>query len=163
MLACFCLTVAAATRAFYGQNAWTLAAGPDGQTRAASRGLELTRQLLNDLAIGERDEVVEFAPGLGVTARMALARKPCSYTAIERDREAASTVGSYLAEPHQQCIVGTAEQTGLPNCVASVVYGEAMLSMQTAATKSRIVAEAARLLTPGGRTAFMSCALRQRR
>ena len=114
-------------------------------------GLELTRQLLNDLAIGECDEVVEFAPGLGVTARMALARKPCSYTAIERDQEAASTVGSYLAEPHQKCIVGTAEQTGLPNCVASVVYGEAMLSMQTASIKSRIVAEAARLLTPGGR------------
>ena len=33
---------------------------------------------------------------------------------------------------------------------ASVVYGEAMLSMQPAATKARIVGEAARLLRPGG-------------
>lgn len=114
-------------------------------------GIELTRQLLLELAIGERDEVVEFAPGLGVTARMTLARKPRSYTAIERDRKAAATVGTYLTEPHQQCIVETAEQTGLPSGSASVVYGEAMLSMQPAAARSRIVAEAARLLKPGGR------------
>ena len=78
-------------------------------------GIELTRQLLIDLAIGERDDVVEFAPGLGVTARMTLARRPRSYTAIERDREAAATVETYLTGPHQQCIVGTAEQTGLPS------------------------------------------------
>jgi SAM-dependent methyltransferase len=114
-------------------------------------GLELTRQLLAILDISERDEVVEFAPGLGVTARMTLARKPRSYTAIERDREAAAAVEILLAKPHQQCIVGNAEQTGLPDGSASVVYGEAMLSMQPAAAKSRIVAEAGRLLQPGGR------------
>jgi hypothetical protein len=33
---------------------------------------------------------------------------------------------------------------------ATVVYGEAMLSMQPAATKLRIIREAARLLRPGG-------------
>lgn len=114
-------------------------------------GIELTRQLLLELAIDERDEVVEFAPGLGVTARMTLARKPRSYSAIERDREAAATVETYLTGPHQQCIVGTAEETGLTSGSASVVYGEAMLSMQPAAARSRIVAEAARLLKPGGR------------
>jgi SAM-dependent methyltransferase len=114
-------------------------------------GIELTRQLLLELAIGERDEVVEFAPGLAVTARMTLAKNPCSYTAIERDQNAAATVEAYLTEPHQQCIVGTAEETGLPSGSASVVYGEAMLSMQPAAARSRIVAEAARLLKPGGR------------
>lgn len=114
-------------------------------------GLELTRQLLNALAIDERDDVVEFAPGLGVTARMTLARKPSSYTAIERDRDAADVVSAYLSTATQRCIVGTAEQNGLSDECATVVYGEAMLSMQPAATKSRIVAEAARLLRPGGR------------
>lgn len=114
-------------------------------------GLELTRQLLTELAIGECDDVVEFAPGLGVTARMTLARQPRSYTAIERDQDAASTVQRYLEGPRQRCLVGTAERTGLPDASASVIYGEAMLSMQPASTKSQIVAEAARLLTPLGR------------
>lgn len=114
-------------------------------------GLELTRQLLDALAFGESDDVLEFAPGLGVTARMTLARKPRSYTAIERDREAAAVVNRYLSGENQRCVVGTAEQTHLPDASASVVYGEAMLSMQPTSTKSRIVAEAARLLRSGGR------------
>lgn len=114
-------------------------------------GLELTRRLLADLSIEANDDVVEFAPGLGVTARMTLAKQPRSYTAVERDRCAATTVQRYLTAPHQACIVGTAAETGLGGAVASVVYGEAMLSMQPAETKLRIMTEAARLLRPGGR------------
>jgi SAM-dependent methyltransferase len=114
-------------------------------------GLELTHRLLADLAVTSDDDVVEFAPGLGVTARLTLAYGPRSYTAIERDRDAAATVRSYLAGPNQQCVLGTAEETGLAERSASVVYGEAMLSMQPATTKTRIVSEAARLLRPGGR------------
>jgi hypothetical protein len=41
-------------------------------------GLELTHRLLAQLAIGSNDEVVEFAPGLGVTARLTLTRSPKS-------------------------------------------------------------------------------------
>ncbi len=114
-------------------------------------GLELTRRLLDDLNIGTGDRVVEFAPGLGVTARLTLARNPASYVAVERDSEAAATVDRYLTPPKQRCVRGTAEETGLPSASASVVYGEAMLSMQQPGAKSRIVAEAARLLEPGGR------------
>jgi len=114
-------------------------------------GLELTRHLLAALAIDRRDDVIEFAPGLGVTARMTLNHHPRTYTAVERDRDAAATVASYLTQPGQECVVGTAEATGLATESASVVYGEAMLSMQPASTKSQIVAEAARLLKPGGR------------
>ncbi len=84
-------------------------------------GLELTRQLLAQLGVVQSDHVVEFAPGLGVTARMTLARKPQSYTAIERDRKAAATVESYLTGPSQRCVLGTAEETGLPESSASVV------------------------------------------
>jgi hypothetical protein len=46
-------------------------------------GLEFTRRLLAELVISPRDDVVEFAPGLGVTARLALAQKPKSYTAVQ--------------------------------------------------------------------------------
>jgi hypothetical protein len=114
-------------------------------------GLELTKRLLADLAISPQDDVVEFAPGLGVTARLTLAHQLKSYTAIERDRDAATIVGRYVNGPHERCVVGTAEETGLSDDVASVVYGEAMLSMQPSPNKSRIVGEAARLLRPGGR------------
>lgn len=114
-------------------------------------GLELTRRMLAELAIGPADDVVEFAPGLGVTARMTLALSPKTYVAVERDQDAAATVERYLSGPTQRCIMGSAESTPLPNASASVVYGEAMLSMQPPTTKAKIIAEAARLLRSGGR------------
>lgn len=114
-------------------------------------GLELTHRLLGELQIGVDDRVVEFAPGLGVTARLTLDRQPASYTAVERDARAADEVRRYLSAPDQKCIVGSAEETGLPDSSASVVYGEAMLSMQPASVKARIVSEAVRILAPGGK------------
>lgn len=117
-------------------------------------GLELTRQLLAALKISESDHVIEFAPGLGITAKMTLAARPASYTAIERDQAAAHMVTQYLQGPTQRCVCGTAEQTGLDSEVATVAYGEAMLTMQTLEQKRRIVGEAFRLLRPGGRYAI---------
>lgn len=114
-------------------------------------GLQLTRQLLDDLDIQADDHVVEFAPGLGITANLALARKPASYVAVELDPNAADTVRHYLTAPEHRCVTASAEETGLASASATVVYGEAMLSMQPATTKERIVREAARLLRPGGR------------
>jgi hypothetical protein len=78
-------------------------------------GLELTRVMLERLNIQARDAVVEFAPGLGATARMALSRQPANYTAVERDETAAAEVRRLLAGPQQHCQLGRAEQTGLPN------------------------------------------------
>lgn len=114
-------------------------------------GRELTSQLLMALDIGSDDDVVEFAPGLGVTARLTLERRPRTYVGVERDEHAARTVAQMLRAPGERCIQGSAERTGLPDACASVVYGEAMLSMQSPTTKQRIVAEAARVLRPGGR------------
>ena len=114
-------------------------------------GIELTRQMLAGLDIGTDDDVVEFAPGLGVTARATLERRPQSYIGIERDERAAEQVRQYLEGDEQRCLVGRAEETGLPDASASVVYGEAMLTMQTERHKAEIVAEAARVLRSGGR------------
>jgi len=114
-------------------------------------GIEMTRTMLKALAIGATDEVVEFAPGLGVTARLTLERRPARYTAIERDEAAARGVSRLLDGPEQQCHVASAEDTGLAAGSATVLYGEAMLSMQTPQNKQRIIAEAARVLKPGGR------------
>ena len=114
-------------------------------------GRQLTQRMIDALNIGPNDAVIEFAPGLGETARLTLNKKPASYTAVERDKNAAAMVQRLLHGPDQRCVVGLAEDTGLPDASASVVYGEAMLSMQTPEQKSRIVREAHRLLKPGGR------------
>ncbi len=114
-------------------------------------GIELTRRMLEALEIGPDDDVIEFAPGLGGTARMTLSRGPRSYRAVERDPNAARIVCQALKGYPVECHTASAHETGLQGETASVVYGEAMLSMQTDAQKERIIAEAARLLRPGGR------------
>ncbi len=114
-------------------------------------GIELTRRMLAALDVGSDDRVVEFAPGMGATARLTLCRSPASYTAIERDEAAAETVRKYLTGPNHQCVLGSAEETGLEDRTYHVVYGEAMLSMQTPKRRTDIVAEAYRILGPGGR------------
>lgn len=114
-------------------------------------GMQLTRRLLEALRIQRSDDVVEFAPGMGVTARLTLGLGPASYTAVERDEAAARIVGSYLKGPQHQCVVGNASDTGLPDQCSTVVYGEAMLTMQTEEMKRSIVREAYRLLKSGGR------------
>jgi hypothetical protein len=115
-------------------------------------GLELTRALLDGLAIGEDDDVVEFAPGLGVTACMILDRKPRRYVGVERDPQAMQWTAQQLPRAANVSVIsGTADRTTLPAASASVVIGEAMLSMQTQEQKHLIAAEAFRLLRPGGR------------
>lgn len=47
-------------------------------------GLGLTHEMLARLDIRAADEVVEFAPDLGLTARAALERKPASYIGAAR-------------------------------------------------------------------------------
>ena len=114
-------------------------------------GRELTRQMLNGLCIKSSDDVVEFAPGLGFTAQLTLNQKPASYTAVERDEAAANAVRRYLTGRNQTCLIGRAEETGLPDTTATVVYGEAMLTMQTPSKKQQIVQEAFRMMKPTGR------------
>ncbi|MGE5644632.1 MAG: methyltransferase domain-containing protein [Acidobacteriota bacterium] len=113
-------------------------------------GLELTACLLDKLGIGQGDDVLELAPGLGVTARLTLKRQPASYTAIERDENAARRLAEFLPASGR-CIRGNAEYTGLAPEAFSVAYGEAMLTMQARQAKLRILSEVRRLLRRGGR------------
>ncbi|WP_341301363.1 methyltransferase domain-containing protein [Lysinibacillus sp. FSL H8-0500] len=124
-----------------------------GKTVLRPGGIQMTRHMLQYLAITEQDYVVEFAPGLGITAKMTLEKNP-TYVAIERDEEAANKVRRYLNGINQRCIIGSAEQTGLPNAYATVIYGEAMLTMQSTKQKNAIISEAKRLLLPGGKYAI---------
>jgi len=114
-------------------------------------GLELTRLMMEELNIASKDDVVEFAPGMGATAELALEKNPASYTAVDRDEAAIARLRQKLNRPNCKFHLGTAEENNLPDESASVVYGEAMLTMQTLNTKQKIVHEAVRLLKPGGR------------
>ena len=115
-------------------------------------GRELTNKMLKGLAITADDLVIEFAPGMGHTAKVTLAQNPRTYTAVERDPAAADLIRSWLGDTHdnRRIVTGCAQDTGLENQSATKVYGEAMLTMQPQNTRVQIVAEAFRLLTPGG-------------
>src|ERR1039458_10729013 len=65
------------------QGHWILARA--GKRVLRPGGLELTRRMLDALAIGPQDRIVEFAPGLGLTARMALRKHPLVYWGVERE------------------------------------------------------------------------------
>lgn len=114
-------------------------------------GVELTKRMLDALGIDRDDRVVELAPGLGKTTRLVLQREPQSYVGVERDEAATAIVRRLLRKPNQACRQGTAAATGLDDASATVVFAEAMLTMQTAAQKRAIVREAFRVLEPGGR------------
>jgi SAM-dependent methyltransferase len=134
------------------QGHWLLARA--GKRVLRPGGLPLTRRMLRALTITPEDRVVEFAPGLGVTAEMVLSRRPAKYWAVERETAAAEQLRRWLPRTAAEVVMGSAESSGLPDHCATAVFGEAMLTMQSNAQKNRIVAEARRLLTPGGRYAI---------
>lgn len=113
-------------------------------------GSTLSDAMLSGLAIGPDDHVVDLAPAFGDTVRRVAAAGPASFRGVERG-EAEARRAQSLGAGRYECVVAEPEATGLPAHSASVVYGEACLSLETDETKRRIVAEAARLLRPGGR------------
>lgn len=114
-------------------------------------GRRLTLGLLERLDITAHDRVVEFAPGVGATTRLILERRPAGYVGVERDPRAAAVVTELLDDPAHTCRTADAQATGLADGSATVVVGEAYLSMLPEQAKRRIVAEAFRILAPGGR------------
>ncbi|MGG1669538.1 class I SAM-dependent methyltransferase [Paenibacillus sp. NRS-1783] len=117
-------------------------------------GLKTTRWMIEGLDVTGKDEVIEFAPGLGITAQMTLQLNPRRYIAIEQNEKAASIVKTYVSGANREVLIADAEQVPLPDASATVVYGEAMLTMQTRAKKAQIISEAKRLLKPGGKYAI---------
>ncbi len=128
---------------------WVLARLGKRVLRPGGKGL--TEKMINALNIGPQDSVIEFAPGMGFTAQLCLAKAPKEYTAIEQSEQAADIVRKYLNSVNQICLVGNAQDTGLDKQTASVIYGEAMLTMQSENKKLDIIGEASRLLKVGGR------------
>lgn len=122
-------------------------------------GVELTDTLLGSLQIGPDDDVVELAPGLGATTRKVLEHHPATYRGVERDTAAAEQVSALLTRPDDDVVNGSATETGLESASADVLFGEAYLTMQPASQKEKIIAEAARVLRPGGRLGLHEIAI----
>lgn len=123
-------------------------------------GIALTQAMLSGLRITPNDEVVELAPGLGATTRLALASNPASYIGIERDETAAAQVSNVLHGQTRRCDVGLANATGLPDESATVIFGEAYLSMQSDEHKQTIAKEMFRVLKSGGRVGMHELSFR---
>lgn len=117
-------------------------------------GRELTDAMLASLAVSGSDRVVELAPGMGATARSLLAARPASYTAVDADPAHVAATEEIVGPSGGTVVVGPAQHVPVESGAATVVVGEAMLTMQSQANKTAIVAEAARLLAPGGRYAI---------
>lgn len=113
-------------------------------------GLEMTTRMLAAAGIGGAD-VVELGPGLGRTARDIVALHPRSYVGVDDTAAATEAVREVVKPVQGLVVVADAAVTGLPTASADVVVGEAMLTMQGDKAKRAIIAEAFRVLRPGGR------------
>ncbi len=134
---------------------WVLARA--GKRVLRPGGAALSAAMLSHAGLAGAD-VVELAPGLGRTAAEIIKDHPASYTAIDRDPDAARRVAAVVGN------LGTVRQgeaadTGLDEASADVVVGEAMLTMQGEKAKRAIISEAVRLLAPGGRYAIHELAV----
>lgn len=120
-------------------------------------GRSLTETMVAAACVTDAD-VVELAPGLGLTAGIILKHGPRSYTGVEAEARAAAIVERAIGA-RGRVVNGNAKQTGLADASADVVLNEAMLTMNAPAMKDAIIAEAWRVLRPGGRYAIHELAL----
>ncbi|MCC7533555.1 MAG: methyltransferase domain-containing protein [Bacteroidia bacterium] len=113
-------------------------------------GKELTQKLIQSLHISPKDDIAEFAPGLGYTAALALNNKPHSYVGVDADQDAIHMLEIKLKNDRVSFKLGNAAETGLQSDSKDKVYGEAMLTMHADHRKAEIIREACRILKKGG-------------
>ena len=113
-------------------------------------GKKLSKKLISGLNINSKDDIVEFAPGLGFTAMLTLKNNPKSYTGIELNKKAASTLRKKITGNNRQIILENATKVTSKSSSATKVFGEAMLTMQADNRKSQIINQAYRILKSKG-------------
>lgn len=126
---------------------WVLARA--GKRVLRPGGLKLTNRMIEAANISGK-KIVEFAPGLGRTAKIIVTSGVASYIGVEQDPDAAKRVDAIVKPYGGKVVNSDAQATGLHSESAQVVVGEAMLTMQGEKGKAEIVNEAFRILEPGG-------------
>lgn len=119
-----------------------------GKTVLRPGGRQLSQTLVQALPVAGHD-VVELAPGLGLTARLLLDERPASYVGIE-ENPAAAQISAASVGAAGKVVVGNAKRTGLADESCDVVVTEAMLTMNTTESKGQILDEVWRILRPNG-------------
>lgn len=122
-------------------------------------GKMMTEKMLELLSISSNDIVVEFAPGVGFTANLALKKNPKSYIGIDSDEEAVKLLSNKFLDENVNFKIGNVAESGLEALSTTKVYGEAMLTMHADHRKAEIIKEAFRVLKPGGFYAIHELAL----
>lgn len=122
-------------------------------------GRAFTNTLLQNLSIQRNDCVVEMAPGRGSTAKIILNSRPHSYIGVDLHVDTIVRLQNNIIANNVQFRVGSSAQSNLPDQSASVVIGEAILSLQSDRQKNESVAEIARILQSGGRIGLHELAL----
>ncbi|MDO5729727.1 MAG: methyltransferase domain-containing protein [Actinomycetaceae bacterium] len=118
-------------------------------------GIELTRRLISHAQPSHNDRIVEFGPGVGKTADLLLECNPANYIGIDPNTEGEDQLLAILEKHAQARLVhANAKETTLPDNSCDLVVGEAMLTMHSNEEKLEIMAEAFRILAPGGRYAI---------
>lgn len=110
----------------------------------------MTMLLLDGLKISGKDNVVEFAPGIGFTAMQVLKKHPKSYTGIELNKEAGENLKEIIQGENNKIIIGNAAGAEMEDGTKDKVIGEAMLTMHADHRKTEIIRVAYRLLRNGG-------------
>lgn len=114
-------------------------------------GKELTNKMISKLNISHKDSVVEFAPGIGSTSKIIFGKNPRGYIGIDRSEEAVASLNSISSNKAYKFVKKDIMNSELSDDVATVVVGEAVLTMQTDAHKQKIINEAYRILKKEGR------------
>lgn len=117
-------------------------------------GEAMVRRAIEGAGLGEGDRVVELAPGLGLTSRAVVAANPRTWTGVEPDALAAAHVRKAVGGPGREVVCAPVDATGLAGGEASLVVCDALLSTLDAPGRAGVLAEAVRLLGPGGRLAL---------
>lgn len=113
-------------------------------------GKLLTEKMIDRLEISSNDHVVEFAPGMGFTSKLVLHCHPGKYTGLELNNEAAERLNKQHKSDRYEIIVGDAASSPFDGETIDKVYGEAMLTMQSKSSKTRLIKEAFRILKKNG-------------
>lgn len=123
-----------------------------GKTVLRPGGLQATDWLITNGNITDKD-IVEIAPGLGITASRLIQKKPKSYAALDKEEAAAQTTIerlNSLGYKNANISIGDAQNLPFDNESKDLIIGEAMLSMQPKNIKEKIFSEVYRVLKNNG-------------
>ena len=114
-------------------------------------GKELTTKMISKLNVNPSSVVVEFAPGMGNTSRLIFSKNPKEYFGVDQSEEAVSNLNSITNNRAYRFVKRNILDSELYDDLATVVLGEAVLTMQTDIHKEKIIGEAYRILKKGGK------------